>query len=87
MKIPSLGVELEPPLSACATAHSNSGSKPQLQPTPQLASTPDPLPTEQGHGSNPHLHGDCQVLNPLSHNGNSPSVMFKSSRLGLTTVI
>ena len=26
-------------------SHSNSGSEPHLQPTPQLMATPDPLPT------------------------------------------
>ena len=48
-----LGVksELEPPAYARATA----GSEPRLRPTPQLMATPDPQPTEQGQGSNPHL--------------------------------
>ena len=34
-------------------SHSNMGSEPSLQPTPQLTTTPDPQPTEQGQGSNP----------------------------------
>ena len=35
-------------------SHSSAGSEPRLQPTPQLRATPDPSPTEQGQGSNPH---------------------------------
>ena len=38
-------------------SHSNSGSEPHLQPTPQLTAMPDPQPTEQGQGSNPQPHG------------------------------
>ena len=45
MEVPRLGVE-----SATAAglhhSHSNSGSKPHLQPTSQLTATPDPQPTE-----------------------------------------
>ena len=37
--------------------HSNAGSEPHLQPTPQLMARPDPQPTEQGQGSNPQAHG------------------------------
>ena len=37
--------------------HSNSGSEPSLQPTPQLMATPDPYPTEQGQGWIPQSHG------------------------------
>ena len=33
------------------------GSEPRLRPTPQLAATLDPRPTEQGQGLNPHPHG------------------------------
>ena len=32
-------------------SHSNGGSEPCLQSTPQLMATPDPLPTERGQGS------------------------------------
>ena len=39
-------------------SHSNTGSKPHLWPTPQLTAMPDPLPSEQGQGSNQHPHGD-----------------------------
>ena len=35
MEVPRLGVELE-------LYHSNVGSEPHLQPTPQLSATPDP---------------------------------------------
>ena len=38
-------------------SHSNMGSEPSLQPTPQLTATPDRQPTEQGQGSNPQPHG------------------------------
>ena len=38
-------------------SHSNAGSEPRLQPTPQLTATPDPQPTEQGQGPNPQPHG------------------------------
>ena len=38
-------------------SHSNTGSEPRLQPTPQLTTTPDPQLTEQGQGSNPQYHG------------------------------
>ena len=34
-------------------SHSNAGSEPCLQPTPQLTATPDPQSTEQGQGPNP----------------------------------
>ena len=37
--------------------HSNVGSEPGLQPTPQLTATPDSQPTGQGQGSNPQPHG------------------------------
>ena len=38
-------------------SHSNVGSEPHLRPTPQLTTTPDPQPTDQGQGSNPGPHG------------------------------
>ena len=38
-------------------SHSNVGSEPRLQPTPQLTATPDRQPTEQGQGPNPQPHG------------------------------
>ena len=38
-------------------SHSNTGSEPLLQPTPQLMATLDPLPTEQGRGLNLHPYG------------------------------
>ena len=36
-------------------SHSNAGSEPRLQPTPQLTATPDRQPTEQGQGPNRNL--------------------------------
>jgi len=38
-------------------SHSNAGSEPPLQSTPQLTAMPDHQPTEQGQGSNPQPHG------------------------------
>ena len=38
-------------------SHSNLGSEPCLQPTPQHMAVPDPQPTEQGQGSNLQPHG------------------------------
>ena len=38
-------------------SHSNAGSEPHLQPTPQLTATLDPQLTEQGQGSNPQPNG------------------------------
>ena len=38
-------------------SHSNLGSQLCLPPTPQLMATVDPLPTEQGQGSNLHPRG------------------------------
>ena len=38
-------------------SHSNAGSEPHLQPTPQSTAMPDPPPTEQGQRLNPHPHG------------------------------
>ena len=40
-------------------SHSNARSELHLQSTPQLVATPDPLPTEQGQGSNLQPHGSC----------------------------
>ena len=37
-------------------SHNNSGSEPHLWPAPHLTATPDPWPTERGHGLNPHPH-------------------------------
>ena len=42
---------------AAGLCHSNMGPEPHLQPTPQLTTTPDPQPTDQGQGSNPGPHG------------------------------
>ena len=38
-------------------SHSNMGSEPYVQPTPQLMAMADPQPTGQGQGSNPQPHG------------------------------
>ena len=54
-------------------SHSNAGSEPCLQPTPQLMAMPDP--TEQGQGLNPQPHGSQSDLFPLRHNRN-PNFLF-----------
>ena len=55
------GSQARGPIRAVATglrqSHSNAGSEPSLQSTPQLTAMPDPQPTEQGQGSNPQPHG------------------------------
>ena len=38
-------------------SHSNVGSEPRLQPTPQLTAMLDPQPTERGQGLNPQPQG------------------------------
>ena len=38
-------------------SHSNTGTEPHLQPTPQLTAMPDPQPTERGQGVNLCPHG------------------------------
>ena len=38
-------------------SHNKEGSELRLQPAPQLTATSDPLPTEQGQGSNSSPHG------------------------------
>ena len=55
------GAQARGPVRAVAASlcqsHSNAGSEPRLQPTPQLTAMPDPQPTEQGQGWNPYPHG------------------------------
>ena len=38
-------------------SHSKAGFEPCLRPTLQLTAMPDPQPTKQGQGLNPHPHG------------------------------
>ena len=52
-------------------SHSNLGSKPHLQPTPQLMATSDPGPTQWGQGSDLHPHGYQLDLVPLGRDRNS----------------
>ena len=55
------GSQARGPIGAVAAGlrqnHSNEGSEPRLQPTPQLTAKPDRQPTEQGQGPNPQPHG------------------------------
>ena len=55
------GSQARGPIRAVAASlrqsHSNEGSEPRLQSTPQLTATPDRQPTEQGQGLNPQPHG------------------------------
>ena len=55
-EVPRLGVE-SAAVAGSHHSHSNTGSDPHLQPTPQLMATPDPRHTEQGQGLNPQPHG------------------------------
>ena len=58
--------------AAAGLCHSNAQSKLHLQPTPQLAATPDPLTHWMRPGIKPTSSQTlCQVLYPLSHNQNS----------------
>ena len=57
-------------------SHNIVGSEPCLQPTPQLMATQDPWPTERGQGLNLHPHGCYSDLFPLSHNGNTWTVVL-----------
>ena len=55
------GSQARAPIGAVAASlhqsHSSTGSELRLRPTAQLTAMPDPLPTEQGQGSNPQPHG------------------------------
>ena len=55
------GSQARGPIGAVAASlgqnHSNSGSEPHLQPTPQFTAMRDSQPTEQGQGSNPQPRG------------------------------
>ena len=57
MEVPGLGVESGPVATSLHHGHSHAGFKLCLRPTSQLTTTPDPQPTEQGQGSNPHPRG------------------------------
>ena len=75
MEAPTLGVK-----SVAASlhhSHSNVGSEPHLRTTPQLTTTLDPRPTEQGQGSNPHPHGYWLDLFPLHHIGEILDLILK----------
>ena len=50
-------VQIEAVVTGQHPSHSNVGSEPHLQPTPQVVASVDPRPTEGGQGSNPHPHG------------------------------
>ena len=52
-------------------SHSNKGSKPCLQPTPQLTTMLGPQPTERDQGLNPQPRGSSSDSFLLSHDGNS----------------
>ena len=65
-------------------SHSNVGSQPHLQPTPQLKAMPDPQLTERGQGWNPHPHGYQSHSFLLHHNGNS--IEFLSQVIFLESV-
>ena len=57
MEVPRLGVQSGATAAGLRHSHSKAGSEPHLQATPQLIATPDPTPTEHGHGLNLQPHG------------------------------
>ena len=62
---------------AASLRHSNAGSELCLRPTPQLTTTLDHQPTEQGQGLNPHPNPWDQTCSSLlSHSRNSPSFLL-----------
>ena len=74
MVVPRLAVELEVQLLAYTPAPATAtGSKPHLQPMPQLVATPG---DERGQGSNPHPRGYWWGLLPLSRDENSNAEHF-----------
>ena len=60
------GSQVRGPIGTVAASlhqsHSNVGSEPSLQPTPQLTATPDPQPTERGQGPDLQPHGSSSDL-------------------------
>ena len=57
-------------------SHSNMGSKMHMQPTSQRMAGLDPQPTEEGQGSNLHLHRCQSDSFLLSRDGNSVLTIF-----------
>ena len=59
--LPRVYPKLRGPIGAIAAglyqSHTNAGSEPHLQPTPQLTAMLDPYPTERGQRLNPHQIG------------------------------
>ena len=51
------GSQARGPIRAICQSHSNARSELHVWPTPQLTATPDPEPTEQSQGLNPHPRG------------------------------
>ena len=62
-------------------SHSNSGSKPCLQPTPQLTAALDPQPSERGQEMNWHPHVYLSDSFPLRHSGNSGGSLDSAQRI------
>ena len=58
-------------------SHTNVGTKPRLQPTPQLMATTDP---ERGQGWNQHSHGYLSDSFLLSHDRNSKKELIGHRR-------
>ena len=61
-------------------SHSNAGSKPHLQFTPQLMATPDPQPTLRGWRLDLHLQDSCWVCYRWATAG-TPKIFFYGSTL------
>jgi len=52
-------------------SHSNAGSKPCLQPIPQLMAIPDPYPLSKGRDRTRNLIVPSRIRSPLRHDRNS----------------
>ena len=79
MEAPRLGDQIRATAASLHHSHSKAGSKSCLWPIPQLT-TMDPLPTEWSQGPNQHPHGYSSGSFPLSHNGNSLTLIFNYSK-------
>ena len=65
--------QVETAVAGLHHSHSNTGSKPCPQSTPQITAMSNLQPTERGQGSNRILMDTSWVRNLLSHGGNSLS--------------
>ena len=69
--------------SSLCQGQSNSGSEPRLWPTPQVTEEADPIPTEQGQGTNLRPHGYQSGSLTTEPRGELQSTHFKCAIQGL----